>query len=66
MSKKISKFLLILTMLGFISGTAFASTGFLKREEVSGMNKICYYDVLGSIHTLNVAPYSLCPQTYNF
>jgi hypothetical protein len=56
-----------LTFAGvFVSNIAFATTGFLTGERVSGMNKICYYDVLGDTYTLNVKSYELCPLTYNF
>lgn len=47
------------------SFSAFAATGFLKGEQTDGMNKICYYDVLGSTYTLNVKSTKLCPLTYN-
>jgi hypothetical protein len=43
-----------------------ATMGFLKGEKESGMNKICFYDVLGSTHSLNVKSYELCPLTYDF
>lgn len=60
-----SKFLLVFVMLSFVS-TSYAAMGFLKREDVSGLNKICYYDVLGSMKTINVQSHQLCPVTYNF
>jgi hypothetical protein len=34
-------------------------------EQVSGMNKICYYDCLGSIVAINVKSYQLCPLSIN-
>lgn len=43
-----------------------ATTGFLVSEKMSGMNKICFYNVLGSTYTLNVKSYELCPLTYEF
>lgn len=46
--------------------TTYAAMGFLIREEVSGTNKICYYDVLGSTRTINVPSYSVCPVSHNF
>lgn len=54
-----------LTLLS-IATTSYAALGFLKGEQVVGMNKICYYDVLGSTYTLNVSSVSLCPLTHNF
>lgn len=52
----------------FLSGTIAlnATMGFLKGERENGMNKICFYDVLGSTYTLNVKSYELCPLTYDF
>ena len=52
-------------MLGFVN-ISYATMGFLKREEVSGLNKICYYDVLGAMKTVNVPSHALCPVTYDF
>lgn len=49
-----------------ITTTLSATISFLKGEQESGMNKICYYDVLGSTMTLNVKNYELCPLTYDF
>ena len=46
--------------------TAHGAYGFLTGESTSGMNKICYYDVLGSTHTLNVASYEVCPVSHEF
>jgi len=60
------KFIIVLVGLVVLSVSAYATMGFLKGEQVSGMNKICYYDVLGSTMTLNVKSYQLCPITYDF
>ena len=49
-----------------LSSAANATTGFLKGERTSGMNKICYYDVLGSTYTLNISSVELCPLSYDF
>lgn len=38
---------------------------FLKGEQISGMNKICYYDCLGSINAINVSSVALCPLSIN-
>lgn len=40
--------------------------GFLTSQQKSGMNKICYYNVLGSTAALTVSAVSLCPQTHSF
>ncbi len=34
---------------------------FLKGEQISGMNKICYYDCLGSIAAITIGAVQLCP-----
>ncbi len=48
------------------STAATAATGFLAGERVSGMNKICYYDVLGSTAAITIGAVELCPLTVNF
>ena len=57
---------IIFTILALGFTNAYATTGFLSGEQTSGMNKICYYDVLGSTHTLNIESYAICPVTANF
>jgi hypothetical protein len=34
---------------------------FFKGEQTSGMNKICYYDCLGSLTAITINSVSLCP-----
>ncbi len=36
---------------------------FGRGEQMSGMNKICYYDCLGSAHAVTQSSVSLCPLT---
>jgi hypothetical protein len=55
---KVKKILLTVLLL---STPAFACTGFFKTEYVSGMNKICIYDHLGSDVAITVKSYQLCP-----
>ena len=40
-----------------------AVTCFGKGEQISGMNKICYYDCLGSAAAITISATSLCPLT---
>jgi len=62
-----SKTIIGLVLAGlFFSNVALATMGFLKSERTSGMNKICYYDVLGDTYTLNIKAVELCPLTYDF
>tara|TARA_B100001109_G_C18563651_1_gene335423 strand:- start:5 stop:286 length:282 start_codon:yes stop_codon:yes gene_type:complete len=41
------------------------ATCFHKGERMSGMNKICYYDCLGSEYAITISSTSLCPLTIN-
>jgi hypothetical protein len=36
---------------------------FFKGEQVSGFNKICYYDCLGSLTAITIGSVQLCPLT---
>lgn len=36
-------------------------TCFYKSEKISGMNKICYYDCLGSAAAITIKSTQLCP-----
>ena len=38
-------------------------TCFLSGEKTSGMNKICFYDCLGSEAAITIKNYELCPLT---
>lgn len=38
---------------------------FLKGEQISNMNKICYYDCVGSLTAMTVKSYQLCPLSIN-
>lgn len=51
--------------LGFMAvfSFAYAGTAFLKGEKVSGMNKICFYDHLGSEVAITIKATDLCPLT---
>ena len=55
---------LILAAL-FTSMTAHAGIAFLKYERVSGMNKICVYNQLGSEVAITIKNYQLCPLSIN-
>lgn len=44
---------------------AHAGVCFFKYEYVSGMNKICIYDCLGSDTAITVKSHQLCPITIN-
>ena len=56
----------ILFLFSILTQSYAGGFGLLKSQRIDGMNKICYYDVLGSTYTLNVKSYELCPLTYNF
>lgn len=42
-------------------GPQIAATCFKTGERTSGMNKICYYDCLGSTYAITVGAVELCP-----
>ncbi len=45
--------------------TKVALLCFLTGEQTSGLNKICYYDCLGSGAAITIKAYQLCPLTIN-
>lgn len=45
--------------------TKVAVMCFSKGEQQSGMNKICYYDCLGSLTAITIGATQLCPLTIN-
>ena len=47
-------------------GARQGQTGLFLREQTSGLNKICYYAVVGTTKTLTVSSVSLCPVSYQF
>jgi len=66
-SLEMKNFLLFSIFLAAGSSTnVSAATGYLTGETVDGMNKICFYDVLGSTYTLNVKSVELCPLSHDF
>ena len=52
---------ILLLVLALMSTSAFAGTAFFKYERISGMNKICVYDHLGSEVAITISSTSLCP-----
>jgi hypothetical protein len=46
-------------------GTQLAAVCFKTGEQISGMNKICYYDCLGSARAITIKATDLCPLTIN-
>jgi hypothetical protein len=55
----------VLTICTATATTAVAGTAFLKSEQISGMNKICYYDELGSTVAITIGATELCPLSIN-
>ena len=65
---KITKLMIIGFVTLFISmvyptTVAVSVTCFKTGEETSGMNKICYYDCLGSSAAITISSVALCPLT---
>ena len=50
-------------LLALFASSAIAGTAFLKYERVSGMNKICVYDHLGSEVAITKKSWQVCPRT---
>ncbi|MEZ9784876.1 hypothetical protein AB4402_11610 [Vibrio breoganii] len=46
--------------------SAQATAGFLQNEESQAFVKVCFYDVLGETHSLNIGATDLCPLTHDF
>jgi hypothetical protein len=47
------------------AGTQIAATCFKSGEQTSGMNKICYYDCMGSQAAITIKSVQLCPLSIN-
>ena len=58
--------ILVGLVIGAMPTNAMAVIGFLQGERDQGLSKICFYDVLGESHTLNVSSVSLCPLNHDF
>ena len=54
--------ILLLSMV-YPTMVANATTCFYQYEQISGMNKICYYDCLGSGMAITISSVKLCPLT---
>ena len=64
MLKKIIIILFISSSLIYPSLIAnSAVTCFKSGEQISGMNKICYYDCMGSTAAITISSVALCPLT---
>ncbi|WP_261817838.1 hypothetical protein [Vibrio gallicus] len=58
--------LALLLVLGAFSLPSQATTGFLDSESSQGFSKVCFYDVLGDTHALNLKSTDICPLTHEF
>lgn len=54
---------LVLLMGALASTAAMAGTAFYTGEKISGMNKICYYDYLGSEYVKTIRATEICPTS---
>ncbi len=50
-------------MAALAPALAYAGTAFFTHDEVSGLNRICYYDYLGSTVAKTIKAYEICPLT---
>ncbi len=55
----------IAVLLIALSFSATAGTAFFKYERISGMNKLCFYDHMGSEVAITIKSYKICPLTIN-
>ncbi len=53
----------LLLILVLVATPALAGTAFFKYERTSGMNKLCFYDYLGSEVAITIKVTQLCPLT---
>lgn len=56
---------ILAALLACSFSSAYAGMAFFKYEQTSGMNKMCFYDHLGSQVAINVKSYEQCPLTIN-
>lgn len=54
---------LILSIIFIVVSSVYARSAFFKYETVSGTNKICVYDDLGSEVAITIKSYQVCPVT---
>lgn len=54
-----------LIFVGLLFASHAASACFLSGEQVSGMNKICYYNCVGGTRAITISAVSLCPLSLN-
>ncbi|QFT57148.1 hypothetical protein [Microbulbifer sp. THAF38] len=57
------KHLALVTVLVLLASTANAGTAFLKRNYISGLNRICVYDHLGSEVIITIKSTEICKVT---
>jgi len=57
----LKKYLFSLMMIIVITYPSYSATCFYQYEQISGLNKICFYDCLGSARALTIKNYQLCP-----
>ena len=54
---------LALSLTGSAAAQLRGVVCFFKGEQISGFNKICYYDCLGSLTAITIGSVELCPLT---
>ena len=57
---------IFLFLLIVLSLNVFGQTGFLTGQESKGLNRICYYNVAGSVLPVVFGAASICPISYDF
>ena len=63
MEVDMKKLIVLLVACAIPAAPAFACSAFFQYEQISGMNKICTYDHLGSAYAMTIKSYQICPVT---
>ena len=58
------KFMLCFAL--FVLGISKSYACFYSGEQVSGMNKICYYDCVDGTKAITISSVALCPMSINY
>ena len=57
--------LIITLIVALAASSAYCCTAFLEDDYVSGGNRICLYDHLGSTHAVTIKSYEICKVSIN-
>jgi len=55
--------MLMMLWLSAVCSSAEAGTAFYTGERIGGLTKVCFYDYMGEVYTLNARAVEICPLT---